>query len=440
MVVIYTVSPTLAAVDGESRVLRVAAVDSIAADEVGHGILPCRAELHLGALGRLEKNVAVTVCIKLTRGVRSRTHEVATRLVHSRDGLNGVGPVLLHLENLLLRDGGGLKQRRGRRGSRLERDRRMVEEDTHLAVGTTLVAEGVLNSGHRASGGAGKVVITHRNPDTILDLDFVVHVLNIRPPIAAIDRETSVLLVAILHIGISHEVGHSIVRSGTKLLLSALGGLEEHIAVTITVKLASCLAGGADKVTARLMDCGDVFDSICPLVLHLKNFSLSHRWRGESTERHGRVVEEDAQLAVIVLLVTEGVLDLDLAVVRGVGEVVVAHSYGAITKDLNLVVVEHNIRPALATVNGETGVLLVAAINCIVADEVRHGLIGGRAELVRGALGRFEEDRRAAIAIELIRSICSRLNVVTAVEIRPADRLDSVGPSRLRGAHLGLGH
>merc|ERR1712187_752925 len=101
---------------------------------------------------------------------------------------------------------------------------------------------------------------------------------------------------------------------------------------------------------------------------------------------HRRVVKADAHLAVVVALVAEGVLDLGLVTGGGAGEDVRAHRNRNLVVALNLVVGEDNRLPALAAVDGEATVLLVATLDGIVADEVRHGLRAGRAERVLGSL------------------------------------------------------
>ena len=55
------------------------------------------------------------------------------------------------------------------------------------------------------------------------------------------------------------------------------------------------------------------------------------------------MVQEDSQLAIVVLLVTERVLHFDSRGVSRVGENVRAHCKGNVAMDLNLVVSEHHI-------------------------------------------------------------------------------------------------
>merc|ERR1719163_2595855 len=95
----------------------------------------------------------------------------------------------------------------------------VVEADAALAVGVALVAEGVLDGGHGAGGGGG-------------------------------DGEAVVLRVAARDRVAADEVGHGLVGGGAELVLSSLGGLEEHVGVAVAVELARALAREADVVTA----------------------------------------------------------------------------------------------------------------------------------------------------------------------------------------------
>ena len=93
------------------------------------------------------------------------------------------------------------------------------------------------------------------------------------------------------------------------------------------------------------------------------------------------MVQEDAHVAVSILLVAKGVLYFGLASIRTAGEIVVAHGDGRVAVHLNLVVVEHNVSPALATVDGEACVLLMTVLHGLVPNKVRHGVGGCRSEL-----------------------------------------------------------
>ena len=55
------------------------------------------------------------------------------------------------------------------------------------------------------------------------------------------------------------------------------------------------------------------------------------------------MVQEDAHLAIRVLLVAEGVLHLGLAAICSAGEVVVAHGNGHTSAHIDLVIVENHI-------------------------------------------------------------------------------------------------
>jgi len=55
------------------------------------------------------------------------------------------------------------------------------------------------------------------------------------------------------------------------------------------------------------------------------------------------VVEKDAHLSIVVLLVAEGVLDFGLAAILRTGEVVVAHGDCDLTAHIDMVVVEDDV-------------------------------------------------------------------------------------------------
>ena len=93
------------------------------------------------------------------------------------------------------------------------------------------------------------------------------------------------------------------------------------------------------------------------------------------------MVQEDAHIAVRILLIAERILHLGLASIGAAGEIVVAHGDGRVAIHLNLVVVEHNLSPALATVDSKASILLMTILNCSVADKVRHSVGSGWPEL-----------------------------------------------------------
>ena len=73
------------------------------------------------------------------------------------------------------------------------------------------------------------------------------------------------------------------------------------------------------------------------------------------------MVEEDAQLAIVILLIAEGVLNLVNCVSCRAREIVRAHRNGGATLLDDLVIIEDDARPAFAAVDGKAFVLGVAA-------------------------------------------------------------------------------
>jgi len=140
------------------------------------------------------------------------------------------------------------------------------------------------------------------------------------------------------------------------------------------------------------------------------------------------VVQENAHLAVGILLVAEGVLDRDLFAGRCAGEDVRAHCDRRVAVEVDLVVRELDVLPALAAVDGEAGVLLVALVDHAAADEVRHRLAARRAEGELCGLGRLEEHVGVAIAVELASAMARSSDIVAIREIGLADGSDCVRP------------
>jgi len=68
-------------------------------------------------------------------------------------------------------------------------------------------------------------------------------------------------------------------------------------------------------------------------------------------------VQVDAHLAVVVALVAEGVLDANLVAGGRVGEDVVAHCLRRRAVEVDLVVAEGDVLPALAAVDRKAGIL-----------------------------------------------------------------------------------
>ena len=96
-------------------------------------------------------------------------------------------------------------------------------------------------------------------------------------------------------------------------------------------------------------------------------------------------------------------------------EVIGAHGKANATLELHLVVVVHTRSPAFATVDCETAVLLVAALNNIATHKVGHGLLRGGAEFVLGSLRGLEHHVRMAVGIQLASSFSSGFDEVTTI-------------------------
>ena len=146
-------------------------------------------------------------------------------------------------------------------GVALVRQRRVVEEDAHLAVVAARVAEGVLDRRDVAGGGAREVVRAHGHADAALELDLVVVVHALGPALAAVDREASVLALelVVLHRLGADKVRHGLLTRRAERVGGRLGRLEQHVAVAVAIELASGLASLAigklfDKVALDLVD------------------------------------------------------------------------------------------------------------------------------------------------------------------------------------------
>ena len=68
----------------------------------------------------------------------------------------------------------------------------MVQADAHFAVLVALVAEGVLDLGHIARGGAGEGVGAHCDRDIALAVNLVVVEDNLIPTLAVVDGEATI--------------------------------------------------------------------------------------------------------------------------------------------------------------------------------------------------------------------------------------------------------
>mmetsp|Transcript_6324 Transcript_6324/g.28585 ORF Transcript_6324/g.28585 Transcript_6324/m.28585 type:complete len:543 (-) Transcript_6324:50-1678(-) len=319
----------------------------------------------------------------------------------------------------------------------------VVEADAALAVGVALVAKGVLHGGNRAGGGAGEVVGAHGQRDVTVAVNLVVLEGNLGEALAGVDGEAAILGVAARDRVAADEVGHRLARGRAELVLRRLGGLEEHVGVTVAVELAGAGARQADVVAALEVRLRDVADGLRPEVLARDDVLPGHvtrrRRRRAAAVGDGGVVEADAALAVGVALVAKGVLHGGNRAGGGAGEVVGAHGQRDVTVAVNLVVLEGNLGEALAGVDGEAAILGVAARDRVAADEVGHRLARGRAELVLRRLGGLEEHVHVAVAVEFAGAGSREADVVLASEERRGDVDDGAGPEVLARADLGLG-
>ena len=146
--------------------------------------------------------------------------------------------------------------------------------------------------------------------------------------------------------------------------------------------------------------------------------------------RDGGVVQADANLAVRVALVTERVLHLDDVAGGAVRELVRAHRDRHLAVTVYGVVLKHNLAPALTSVDGEPGVLVVAALLDVGgAHEVRHGVVRGWTKGKRGRLGGFEQHLAVSVAVEFARGFTGEGDEVTLFEARLRDGDDTSLPT-----------
>merc|ERR1740121_3497084 len=235
--------------------------------------------------------------------------------------------------------------------------------------------------------------------------------------------------------------------------------------MAVAVQISGGLGSRANIVTTRKADPGDTLDGVGPVRLRIQHVKPRHvaatfvraasektmpphglpaghgsgHWRrsgSASRVRHRRVVQKDAHPAVFIFLIAEGVLDLSFRRVGGGGEVVSAHGDCGIATQLNLVVLEDHVRPALAAVDGEACVLVVATWHSRAANKVGHGRVRSGAEGVFSRLGRLEEHIGMAIAVQLTSGQGSRADVVTIREASLRYDLDGVCPLVLRIEHI----
>lgn len=81
----------------------------------------------------------------------------------------------------------------GRLTHRLIRNAGVVEENSWLAIATTLISKGEFRARYFARGGAGKIVCAHRKRDVIVNVNFVVVEYDLLPAFASVDGEPQIL-------------------------------------------------------------------------------------------------------------------------------------------------------------------------------------------------------------------------------------------------------
>ena len=151
-------------------------------------------------------------------------------------------------------------------------------------------------------------------------------------------------------------------------------------------------------------------------------------------------MKENAHLAIAAANIPESVLDSGHAAGGGTSEVVGAHGKADATLQAHLVVVVHARIPALAPVDRETAVLLVATLNSIATHEVGHGLLGGGAESVFCSFGGLEHHVRMAVGVQLASGFSSSLDEIAALLVDLGDIGNRGCPLGLDLDDLGHGH
>jgi len=139
-------------------------------------------------------------------------------------------------------------------------------------------------------------------------------------------------------------------------------------------------------------------------------------------------VKEDADFAIVVTLITEGVLHLGLFSSGRASEDVRSHGNSGVAVEVDLVVGELDVAPPFSAVDSKSSVFGVSSFGGITSDEVGHSLSAGGTEGELRGLRRLEEDLRLAVAVELSSGITGGFDVITLVEVRFADSLDRVSP------------
>ena len=99
------------------------------------------------------------------------------------------------------------------------RNGRMVQKYANDPIIASYIAKGVLCLGLLVGGGAGKIVIAHRESNIALDDNVVVVVHALRPAFATVDSEAVILVVAAVYVRSTDEVGYRRLGCWTELVL-----------------------------------------------------------------------------------------------------------------------------------------------------------------------------------------------------------------------------
>ena len=142
------------------------------------------------------------------------------------------------------------------------------------------------------------------------------------------------------------------------------------------------------------------------------------------------MVKADANLAIAAALVSEGVLNLGDTFVLCAGEVIGAHGDGDLTVACDIVVIEFNLRPAVAAVDSKALVLLVAVLDSssVAANEVGVRIHYEGTEWCVCCLSGLEKHLTIAVAVELLGLGDRKSNVVFLVCVGSGDLDDGGGP------------
>ena len=158
-----------------------------------------------------------------------------------------------------------------------------MQEDAHFTVCILLVAESILNFGLASICSAGEEVGAHSNGNLSTDINLVVLEDHVRPSLAAVDGKASILSIALLDSFVPNKVGHGICASWSKRRFGCLGWFEEHVRVSIAIKLTGWFASGCYVVSSIQVGLGDTLDGTGPRCLCSLHFFFGNlcSWRSK---------------------------------------------------------------------------------------------------------------------------------------------------------------